>query len=143
MKKVKDMMTRKVITVDKKSDVCSVSKLMDENGIGSVVVTDGGKAAGMVTERDVITKCVARGLDPKKTRVEQIMSAPLLSVEPDSDVVDAARLMVSKMIRRLPVIKNSELKGMITTTDMIRDVVSKGKRKEDSLIYIVCDYEKF
>jgi CBS domain-containing protein len=86
---------------------------------------------------------LAKGGDPKKIMAEQIMSTPLVSVEQDCDVVDAAKLMVSKMIRRLPVIDKSDLKGMVTTTDMIREVVSKGKRKEDSLIYIVCDYEKF
>ena len=143
MKKIKDIMTRKIICMDKGNNVFALTRLMDENGIGSVVVTDNGKAAGIVTERDVITKCLAKGLDPKKTIIASIMSSPLVSVEPDSLVSDAAKLMVSKMIRRLPVIDQGELRGMVTATDMIRDVVSKGRGKEDSLIYIVCDYEKF
>lgn len=116
---------------------------MEEEGIGSVLVTEKGKAAGIVTERDIITKCIAKGLDPNKTTIEKIMSTPVVSVDEECFVTDAAKLMVSKMIRRLPIIDNGELKGMVTATDMIRDVVSKAKRKEDSLIYIVCDYEKF
>ncbi|MDD1766381.1 MAG: CBS domain-containing protein [Candidatus Methanomethyliaceae archaeon] len=143
MKKVKNIMSKKVIKADKKSSVYNISKMMDENGIGSIVITDGNKATGMVTERDIITKCLAKGCDPKKMLAERIMSTPLVSIEQDCDVVEAAKLMVSKMIRRLPVIDKGDLKGMVTTTDMIREVVSKGKRKEDSLIYIVCDYEKF
>ena len=143
MKKVKEIMTRKIISKDLAVSVYDVARLMEDKGIGSVLVTEKGKAAGIVTERDIIIKCVAQGFDPKKTAIEKIMSTPVVSVDEECLVTDAARLMVSKMIRRLPIIDNGELKGMVTATDMIRDVVSKGKRKEDSLIYIVCDYEKF
>lgn len=143
MKKVKDIMTRRIISKDVSMSIHDVAKLMEEEGIGSVLVTEKGKAAGIVTERDLITKCIAKGLDPKKTTIEKIMSTPVVSVDEECFVTDAAKLMVSKMIRRLPIIDNGELKGMVTATDMIREVVSKGKRKEDSLMYIVCDYEKF
>jgi len=142
LKKVKEIMTRKVVTVDGKMDVASVARMMDDKGIGSVMVKS-DDALGILTERDIIVRCVAKGLDPAKTAVGSIMSSPLISAGPDTAVVDAAKLMVSKMIRRLPIVEGKELKGIVTTMDMVRDVVSKGKRKEDSLIYVICDYERF
>jgi len=142
LKRVKDVMSRKVICLDKKCTVADVAKIMDENGIGSVLITENGKAAGIITERDVITKCVAKGKEPSKTTVEGIMTTPLVSVDQDCMVDDAAKLMVSKMIRRLPIIDNGDIIGMVTATDLIRNVATKG-RKEDSLVYIVLDYEKF
>lgn len=142
MKKVKDVMSRKVICLDKKCTISDVAKIMDENGIGSVLVTENGKAAGIITERDIITKCVAKGRNPDKTHGEIIMTTPLVSVDQDCMVDDAAKLMVSKMIRRLPIIDNGDIVGMVTSTDLIRNAAKKG-RKEDSLMYIVLDYEKF
>jgi CBS domain-containing protein len=142
MKKVKDVMTKKVICLDVKSSITKAAKLMEEKGIGSVLITEKGKAAGIVTERDIITKCVAKGMDPNKVIVEGVMSTPLVSVDQDCMVDDAAKLMVSKMIRRLPIIDNGEIVGMLTSTDLIRNVAKKG-RKEDSLVYLVQDYEKF
>ncbi len=142
MKRVKDVMSRKVICLDKKCTVLEVAKIMDENGIGSVLITENDKAAGIITERDVITKCVAKGKEPSKTSAESIMTTPLVSVDQDCMVDDAAKLMVSKMIRRLPIIDNGNIVGMVTATDLIRNVAQKG-RKEDSLVYIVLDYEKF
>jgi CBS domain-containing protein len=142
MKKVKDVMTKKVICLDVKSSITKAAKLMEEKGIGSVLITEKGKAAGIVTERDIITKCVAKGMDPNKVIVEAVMSTPLVSVDQDCMVDDAAKLMVSKMIRRLPIIDNGEIVGMLTSTDLIRNVAKKG-RKEDSLVYLVQDYEKF
>jgi len=118
------------------------AKLMEEKGIGSVLITEKGKAVGIITERDIIIKCVAKGMDPNKVLVEAVMSTPLVSVDQNCLIDDAAKLMVSKMIRRLPIIDNEEIVGMLTSTDLIRDVAKKG-RKEESLIYLVQDYEKF
>ncbi len=143
MKKVKDIMTREVVTVDKKDDMCKIAKLMEEKGIGSVVIMDKGKAIGILTERDIITRCLAKCSDPKKTTVGDIMSTPLVSVDPECTVPDAAKLMISKMFRRLVVIEGDEVKGIITTSDMIRESVAKGKKKEDILLYLVSDYEVF
>jgi signal-transduction protein with cAMP-binding, CBS, and nucleotidyltransferase domain len=142
MKRVKDVMSRKVICLDKKCTISNIAKVMDENGIGSVLITENGKAAGIITERDVITKCVAKGKDPAKASAESVMTTPLVSVDQDCLVDDAAKLMVSKMIRRLPIIDNGDIIGMVTATDLIRNIAQKG-RKEDSLVYIVLDYEKF
>lgn len=142
MKKVKDLMSKKVVTVNKDNTIVDAAKMISESGVGSLVVTDNGNVVGILTERDLITRCVARGCDPSKTRVSEVMTTPVVSIDPDSDVIDAAKLMVSKMIRRLPVTEGGKLVGIITTYDMVKDV-SKGKKKEDSLIYLAAEYEVF
>lgn len=135
-------MTKNVITLHKDSSVYDLAKLMDQNSIGCVVITEQEKPIGIVTERDIITKCLAKELSPKETKAKDIMSSPVINIEPNVEMVEAARLMVSRMIRRLPVVENNKLVGIITTADMIKEV-SKGKRKEDSLIYLAAEYEVF
>jgi len=143
LKKVKDLMSRQVISVDEKANIYEISRIMDEKGIGSVIVIHDDKPVGIVTERDIITRCLAKERDPKKTASKEIMSSPLVSVDANSFVSDAAKLMISKMVRRIAVMEGGKLKGIITTSDMVRGVVSKGKTTEESLIYLAQDYEVF
>jgi CBS domain-containing protein len=142
LKKVGDLMTKNVVKSDKESTVYDLAKLMDKNGIGCVVIAENDKPLGIVTERDIITKCLARELNPRDTKAKDIMSFPVISIDPEAEILEAAKVMVSRMIRRLPVVENNKLVGIITTSDMIREV-SKGKRKEDSLIYLAAEYEVF
>lgn len=142
MKKVGDLMTKNVVKSDKESTVYDLAKLMDKNGIGCIVIAENDRPIGIVTERDIITKCLAKELNPRDTKAKDIMSSPVTSVDPEAEMLEAAKLMVSRMIRRLPVVENNKLVGIITTSDMIREV-SKGKRKEDSLIYLAAEYEVF
>jgi len=71
------------------------------------------------------------------------MSSPLISIEPDCTIEDAAKLMISKMFRRLPIVEDGKLKGITTTSDMIRHSVAKASKKEDILLYLASDYEVF
>jgi CBS domain-containing protein len=143
LKKVKDIMTREVITIYKNDDLYQVAKIMEEKNIGSVVVMDKDKPVGIATERDIITRCLAKGLEPKKCKVSDIMSSPLVNIEPDCTIEDAARLMISKMFRRLLVVENDKVKGIITSSDLMRNSVAKTNKKEDILIYLASDYEVF
>jgi len=143
LKKVKDLMSRQIVSVDEKANVYEISKIMDEKGIGSVIVFHDDKPVGIVTERDIITRCLAKELDPKKTVSKEVMSSPLVCVDENSYVSDAAKMMISKMVRRLAVMEGGKLKGIITTSDMVRGVVSKGKTTEEALIYMAQDYEVF
>jgi len=143
LKKVKDLMTRKIVSVNERANVYEISKIMEEKGIGSVIVIHDEKPVGIVTERDIITRCLAKELNPKKAVSKEGMSSPLISVDANSFVSDAAKLMISKMVRRLAVMEGGNLKGVITTSDMVRGVVSKGKTTEESLIYMAQDYEVF
>ena len=142
MKRVKELMTKDVVTINKESTIVDAAKIMDEKGVGAMVITDKGNILGVLTERDIIARCVAKGCDPSKTKASEIMSTPVVAIDPEADIVDAAKLMVSKMIRRLPVLDGGKLVGIVTTYDLVKNV-SKGKRKEDSLIYLAAEYEVF
>ncbi|MBC7127496.1 MAG: CBS domain-containing protein [Candidatus Methanosuratincola petrocarbonis] len=142
MKKVKELMTKDVVTINKEKTIVEAAQIIGDKGVGSLVITDNGNIVGVLTERDMITKCIAKGCDPSKTKVSEIMSSPVVAIDPEADIIDAAKLMVSKMIRRLPVLDGGKLVGIITTYDLVKNV-SKGKRKEDSLIYLAAEYEVF
>lgn len=142
LKKIKDIMTKNVIKADKESSIYDIAKLMEKNGIGCIIITDKDAPIGIITERDIITRCLAKELNPRETKAKDIMSSPLVNIEPDVEMLEAAKVMVSRMIRRLPVVENKKLVGIVTTYDMIKEV-SKGKRKEDSLIYLAAEYEVF
>ncbi|MCX8154197.1 MAG: CBS domain-containing protein, partial [Candidatus Bathyarchaeota archaeon] len=107
-----------------------------------IVIAENDKPIGIVTERDIIVKCLAKELNPREVKAKDIMSSPVISIEPDVEMLEAAKVMVSRMIRRLPVVENNKLVGIITTSDMIKEA-AKGKRKEDSLIYLAAEYEVF
>ncbi|MDH5811881.1 MAG: CBS domain-containing protein [Candidatus Methanomethylicaceae archaeon] len=142
MKKVRDVMTKNVVKSDKESTIYDLAKLMDQYRIGCIVIAENDKPIGIVTERDIIAKCLAKELSPREVKAKDIMSSPVISIEPDVEILEAAKVMVSRMIRRLPVVENNKLVGIITTSDMIKES-AKGKRKEDSLIYLAAEYEVF
>lgn len=117
---VREIMTPTIIGVDVSSTVKEAAELMIERGIGSVVVTEGGKPVGILTERDILKRVVAKALDPSKTRVREVMSSPLITVKPDTYIVDANKLMVEKGIRRLVVVEDDKAVGIVTEKDLLR-----------------------
>jgi len=120
MLKVEDVMVEDVITVDSDVPVMEAVGLMNKQEIGCLIVVRRGKAVGIVTERDLLKRVLAESRDPKKTKVRQIMSKPLIYGEPDMDIEDAARLMFSKKIKKLPVVEKGKLVGLVTLTDLAR-----------------------
>lgn len=124
MPSVKDLMTKKVITIDLNATVYDAAKLMDKKQIGCLVVTDGNVPIGMVTERDFVRRVVTKrfSLDAK---VSEIMSKPLIIIDPDSSLRDAARLMIKHKIRRLPVCDGNKLVGIIVAADFARQMGKK------------------
>lgn len=119
MTKVREVMTTNVFAVTVDSPVLDVVRLMVEKNIGSVVVFQGENAAGIITQRDVMDRVVLRGLNPQKTKAEEIMSAPLITTSPDEDVDRLIVLLSQKRIKRLPVMSGKRLLGIISTTDII------------------------
>jgi CBS domain-containing protein len=115
---VKDAMTRKVLTVGPATSVAQAAKLMSKHGVGSVVVVKSKRPIGILTERDLLMKVVSADLKPSKIRVEKIMSTPVLTVGPNVEVTEAARVMVRNKIRRLPVIDRGRLAGIVTASDI-------------------------
>jgi CBS domain-containing protein len=118
--KVEDVMVEDVITVEADQTVKKAIDLMNENEIGSLIVVKQGKAVGIITERDMLTRILARSRNPEQTKVSEIMSAPLVVADPKMELEEAARLMFKMKVKKLPVISNGELVGLITLTDLAR-----------------------
>jgi CBS domain-containing protein len=123
---VKEIM-RQAIEVKEGTTVSEVVKLMVENKIGAILVKKHedvllGYTVGIVTEQDLLQKVLGKGMDPKKTSVEQIMTTPLITVNVDTTLDDAIDIMVKKDVRRLPIEEKGKVVGMITDRDLIRAI---------------------
>jgi CBS domain-containing protein len=119
--KVEDVMVEGVITVDSDASVMKAVSLMNENEIGCLVVTRRGKAVGILTERDLLTRVIVKSKNPKKTKVREVMTKPLISGQPDMDLEEATKLMFKMKIKKLPVLESEgKLTGLITLTDVAR-----------------------
>ncbi|KUO43192.1 MAG: hypothetical protein APU95_03535 [Hadesarchaea archaeon YNP_N21] len=116
---VKDAMNPKVLMVGPKTTVARAAKLMSEAGVGSVVVAKSKKPVGILTERDILMKVVSHDLKPSKVRVSKVMSSPVLTIDPETDITDAARKMIKNKIRRLPVVDKDKIVGIITASDIV------------------------
>jgi CBS domain-containing protein len=119
--KVSDIMSRNVVTTTVATSMEDAAKTMGEKHIGSLIVMKYGTPIAIVTERDLLSKVLADGLDLSSTPVEQVMSFPLIKVCPDSEIRDAARTMIQKK-GRLVVFKCGKLVGVITASDLIREM---------------------
>ncbi len=116
-------MSQPVITVHIGKTVKDAASVMKKNKVGSVIVVEGKKvkrAKGIITERDIVHKVVALGKDAKSIKVEDIMSKPLLCIEPDATLEEAARAMRQQGVKRLPVLKGDDLIGIISEADILR-----------------------
>jgi len=117
---VKDIMTTNPIIIKKDETVKSAAELMKEGNVGSLLVLDvDGELDGIITEMDIVFKTVAEGLNPEDIMIEEIMSAPVHSIDPEKEIQDAAEIMADLGIRRLPVMKEGDLIGLITENDIL------------------------
>jgi CBS domain-containing protein len=129
MPSVKDIMTKSVTTIKVDSSVFEVAELMNSKGIGCLIIVEGEEPVGMVTERDIVRRIVAKKL-PYETRVSEIMTTKLVTVDPDMSLKDAARLMSTNKIRRLPVVKQNKLVGIVVASDFVRNLGKKTVTEE-------------
>ncbi|MGB9134615.1 MAG: CBS domain-containing protein [Candidatus Bathyarchaeia archaeon] len=116
----RDIMVSKVVTIRKDSMVKEAVKLMNENEIGCLVVTENKKAIGILTERDLMRRVLAKSKDPGEIKVEEVMSTPLISVEPDAEIGDVSRIMFQRNIKKMPIVRKDKLLGLVTLTDILR-----------------------
>ncbi|HOB20382.1 MAG TPA: CBS domain-containing protein [Candidatus Atribacteria bacterium] len=117
--KVRDVMTAKVATVAPDKTVLEAARLMQTHNVGAVpVCLQNGNVAGIVTDRDIVVRCIANNGDPKATLVKDIMTQEVITASPDLYVDDAAKIMSRYKIRRLPVVENASLVGMISIGDL-------------------------
>jgi len=115
---VEDVMTKAIISVSTETTVFQVAKMMEQGGIGAVLVKKNDHLSGIITDRDYATKIVANNLS-SDTPVEQIMSSPLITINFDESISAAAERMTSKKIRKLAVTDNGNIIGLITSTDLV------------------------
>ena len=118
---VQDIMTRALITVNLATTALQVAKMMEQGGIGAILVQDNDNPVGIVTDRDFATRVVANNL-PFDTSVEKIMSSPLISINYNEPISAAAERMTSKKIRKLAVTDNGKVVGIITSTDLVNQL---------------------
>jgi CBS domain-containing protein len=118
--KVEDVMIREVITIDENSSVKEAAEVMNKFEIGCLIAVRKGKAMGIITERDLLKRVVADVKDTTKTKVKDIMSSPLIVVEPDMELEDAVKLMFQMKIKKLPVVDGKRLMGLVSLTDIAR-----------------------
>ncbi len=115
---VEDRMTKEVAIGESSISILDAAKLMEAKDISSIVLTDGGKLIGIVTERDLVRKVIIKGMDPNE-KVGGVMTSGLITAKKDMEITSAANLMIEKGIRRLPVLEDGELVGIITATDIL------------------------
>jgi len=124
MPKVKDLMTKGALTIDKSKTIVEAAELMVQKGVGDVIVLDGETPRGIVTERDFVRRVIAKR-KPLDTKISDIMTKPLITIGPEAPLSVAARRMVNNKIRRLPVMKHHKLIGIIVASDFAKHLSKK------------------
>ncbi len=125
---VQDVMTQATVTESAADSLRSAAERMWRQQTGSLLVTDGGRLIGIITERDVL-RAVALGADPDRSSVDEVMTAEVFTVRPDMPLQEAAREMATRWIRHLPVVQGGQVLGVVSTRDVtgIFAALSPGK----------------
>ncbi len=131
---VMNIMARDVVTIDRDATVKQAAALMAKKRCSSLVVIRGAMALGIVTERDLVRKILAQSIDPSKVLISDVMSTPLITIETDSTISEAAEKMSEYLVRRLVVVTDSgALVGLLTASDIAR-YLAKQKQYSDSAL---------
>ena len=126
----KDMVAAKggqVYSIDREASVLQAARLLSEKRVGAVVVTSGPKVVGIFTERDLVNRVVAAGLDPSQTGVGQVMTSPVVCCQPQTSKAECVKVMTERRIRHLPVVDREELVGIISIGDILAQEVADQK----------------
>lgn len=118
---VKEVMNNSVVSVDSSVTATDAAKMMEDTGVGAVIVLEKNTPVGIVTERDFAIKITAHSY-PIDTPVRRIMSSPLISIDPNSDLWVASDLMSTRKVKKLPVIDNDKVVGIITSSDLVKHI---------------------
>ena len=116
---VREIMTRAVKTVSPSDTIQKAAEIMKSVDCGSVPVTDGERVTGMLTDRDIVVTAIAKGKSPS-TPVKECMTNTVVSIPPEKDAQSAANMMADNQVRRLPVVENGKLVGIIAIADLAR-----------------------
>ena len=123
MRTVKEIM-KPVVNIGPKQTVLEAANLMKETGRGSLLVLDGKITTGIITERDLVTRVIARNL-PHNTPVSEVLSSPLITINANTSPKEAARIMSERRVRRLPVIEGGAVAGVVVASDVLRHLSKK------------------
>jgi len=118
--KIMDIMTNKPIVANKELSLKDAASLMEDTNVNSLLVVESDYPVGIITDEDYVRKSVAKGLDPKKLKIKDIMATNLITITPDKDVYDALLLMRDNNIRQLPVTTGKKLEGFLTLKDILK-----------------------
>ena len=121
---VKDIMTKALISVEPGTTVFQVAKMMEQGGIGAVLVKKDGTTSGIITDRDFAIKIATQKL-PLETSVDKVTSYPLQTINSSETILIAADQMSSKKIRKLAVVEDGKIVGIITSTDLVNQLAKK------------------
>ncbi len=119
--KVKDIMTTNVTYVEPNASILDTAKLMQQHNVGSIPVCDKGSVVGMVTDRDIVVRNIAIGKNPQQTPVSDIMTTGITSVSPDMEMSQVTKMMADSQIRRVPVVDQNNLVGIVALGDVATD----------------------
>jgi len=119
--KVKEIMTQGPATLGPDATLGEAATMMKQEDCGSIPIVDDGRLIGIVTDRDIVVRAVAAGKDPKRTRISEIMSADPITVRADDSVDAAERAMRERQVRRLPVVEDGKLVGILVTAHLARN----------------------
>jgi CBS domain-containing protein len=122
--KVQDVMTKNVATVSPNQTVQEAAQIMSEKNIGALPVVENGQVIGMITDRDITLRTSAQGKDPASIRVSEVMTNRVVTGTPDMSVQEAANLMAQHQVRRLPIVENNQLQGMVALGDIATNSAS-------------------
>jgi CBS domain-containing protein len=117
---VRDIMAKNVKTVRTDDSAHDAVVKMNKFDVGSVIVVNGNRPVGIITSKNILSRVVEPRLDAGTVKVKDIMSSPIVSIEPDSSVEDAARLMAQKRIKKLAVMDKDKILGILSTSDIVR-----------------------
>ncbi|MDQ1050587.1 CBS domain-containing protein [Streptomyces sp. V4I2] len=115
---VSDIMTSAPVTVEPRTSVTAVARIMRDQDLGAVIVTDGDELRGLVTDRDLVVRSLAEGGDPEQTTVAGACSDDLVTLTPEDDVAHAVELMREHAVRRLPVVEGGRPVGIVALADL-------------------------
>jgi len=133
---IKAYMTRAVNTVDSDATVTTAARIMaaDKDFEGYVIILQKGKPIGIVTERDLVNKVIAKGRDPSATQITDVMSSPLVTIDPDDDLLKATQVMREQNVRKLVVVRDEIIYGVITDKHVSHNVQSYVDRSIQNII---------
>ena len=135
-KSVRDAMTEDPRWISASASVVDAARLMREEHIGSLPITENELLVGMITDRDITTRVVAEAVDPKLTSVADVYSRDLISVQPDEDLEEALLLMARHQVRRLPVVADGKLVGIVAQADI---ALTENEKKTGKLLEAISE----